>query len=74
MPSWRKISSTAFSDVLIFAVEQLPSGLHDGNAAAESPKKLAEFESDISAAENEQVFGNGIQFHDRSAVQIGNAL
>src|ERR1700720_1060133 len=56
-------------DVRIFAAEQLRSLLRDGHAAAKSAEKLAEFKPDIAAADDEEMLGNGVEFHDGRAVE-----
>ncbi len=43
-------------DVAVFAVEQARAALNDGHAAAEPPHGLGEFQTDVAAAENDQVF------------------
>src|SRR5205807_7345622 len=50
---------------------------NDGHTAAEAAEHLSKFKADVAAPENDQMFGNGLQLHDRSAVEeryIGQAV
>ena len=38
--------------------------MNNGDAAAESPEHLAKLEPDVAAAEDDQMLGNFLQFHD----------
>src|SRR5580658_521002 len=61
-------------DVRIFAADQLRSSLRDGHAAAKAAEKLAEFKPDIAAADDQEMLGDGVEFHDGRAVEIRNAF
>src|SRR6266404_1318695 len=56
-------------DIRVLSVQQLPRRLHDGHSAAKPPEQLPEFQAHVTAAEHQQMFGNTVQFHDRSAVE-----
>ena len=56
------------------AGEQLAGRLNDRHAAAETAEKLSKLETDVAAAEDQQVVGNGIQFHDGGVVQKWSAI
>ena len=55
-------------DVGVFAAEQALAALHDGHPAAEAAEHLAELQPDVAAAEDDQVVGNRVEFHDRGRV------
>src|ERR1700675_3034801 len=61
-------------DVRVFATKQLRSLLRDGHAAAKAAEKLAEFKPDVAAADDEEMLGDGVEFHDGRAIEIRNAL
>src|SRR2546429_5497911 len=63
-----------FRNVAVFTSEQAIRGLNHSNFAIETPKELAELEPDITAAENEEMFGNDVQFHDGRAVEKGDVV
>ena len=43
-------------NVGILAAQELLPVLHDGDSAAETAKHLAEFQTDVAAAKNQQMF------------------
>ena len=51
-----------FRDVRILAAKELRPMLDHGDAAAEAPVGLGEFEAHIAAAENDQVLGHPVEF------------
>src|SRR5215475_5986742 len=55
--------------ILIFASEQLRRALHNRDAAAETPKHLPEFETDVPPAQNQQMLGQFVQLHNRSRIE-----
>jgi hypothetical protein len=61
-----------FGDVLVFSAEELRIALENGDATAEAAKELREFEADVASAENKEMRGNFGEFHDRSAIQVGD--
>src|SRR5271169_2703991 len=61
-------------DIGVFAAQQKPGPLHNCHAAAKAAEELAKFQADVTAADNEKMFRNGVEFHDGSAVEIRNAL
>src|SRR5580700_9446058 len=50
-------------DVRIFVAEQLRRSLRDGHAAAKAAKELAEFKSDVAATDDQEMLGDGVEFH-----------
>src|SRR6202043_2230430 len=52
----------------------LTAGLDDGDAAAEAAEHLPELEAHVTPSENQEVFGDGVEFHDRGAVEKGRIL
>ena len=56
-------------DVCVFVTEQLWTAVHDRDAASESPEHLRELDADVAAADDEEVRGKGVQFHDGRRVQ-----
>jgi hypothetical protein len=61
-------------DVGVFAAQQLRGLLKDGDAAAKSVEKLAKLEANVASTDDEKMLWDGIEFHDGSAVEIGNAF
>src|SRR5262245_55521541 len=54
--------------VLIFASEQLRRALDNRHATAEAPEHLPKFETDVTSAQNQQMLGQFVEFHDRSRI------
>ncbi len=61
-------------DVLIFGTKQALTGVNDRDAAAKPAEHLAEFEADVSAAEDQQMLGNFLQFHHGDIGEIRNRV
>src|SRR5271168_2517712 len=49
-------------NVLIFAVHQAIIPFHDGDATAQAPHGLGEFQTDVAAAKNQQMFRYNVEF------------
>src|ERR1700730_4376876 len=58
-----------FRDVGVLATEQLTSRLNNRHATAEAPEELSKFQTDEAAAQDQQVIGNSVEFHDGGVVQ-----
>ena len=63
-----------FRNVGIFASKQLASPLDNGDAASKAPEELSKLQSDVAAAEDQQVFGDGVEFHDGYVVESRNIV
>src|ERR1700676_1730560 len=55
--------------VEVLPPEYAAGGLDNGYAAAEAAEHLPEFQGDVAASENDQMFRHGAQFHDGSTVE-----
>src|ERR1700676_1517520 len=59
--------------------ENLGAVVDDGNAAAETREHLAKLEADIAGTENDEMLGDGFEFHDGNVgeearrIEAGNA-
>src|SRR5262249_15409014 len=58
-----------FRNVLVFAADQAWAHLDDCDFAAEAPVHLTEFQTDVAAADNDEVFGQKINIHHRGVVE-----
>src|SRR5437870_6855451 len=58
----------------IFTPNNLRTHMQDGDAAAEAAKHLSKFEPDVTATEDQEVFGNGSEPHDGFVGEIGNGF
>ena len=56
-------------NVRILSTQELLSVLHDRDRTAEAAKHLAEFQTDIAAPQNQQMFRQFLQLHDRSGIE-----
>src|SRR5271155_926463 len=56
-------------NVRILTTQELLSVLHDGDSTAKAAKHLAEFQTDVAAPQNQQMFRQFLQLHDRSGVE-----
>src|ERR1700722_3086685 len=54
--------SDGLGNILIFTMEQPIIALHDGYAAAQTTHSLGKFETDIATTENQQMFGDDVEF------------
>src|SRR5205807_1087750 len=52
-------------NVFILAHQQAWAALNDGDLAAKATKHLSKLQPDVAATDNQQMFGERIQFHDR---------
>jgi len=50
-----------FGDIGVFAVGEGGVALDDGDAGAEAPHGLGEFKTDVAAADDEEMFGYGVE-------------
>src|SRR5262245_26712802 len=68
-PAFAPDPSDLIGHILIFASEQLRRALDNRHAAAEAPKHLPEFESDVTSAQNQQAPRQFVQLHDRRRIE-----
>src|SRR3984893_4272274 len=61
-------------DVGIFMRENLSAAVDDGNAAAETREHLAKLEADIAATENDEMLGDGFEFHDGNVGEVARRI
>ncbi len=61
-------------DVGVLAREDLVAAVNDGNAAAEPGEHLAKLEADIAAAENQEMLGDSVEFHDGGVGEIAGRV
>src|SRR5215210_3513289 len=66
--------SHRFGHVGVLAAHQPLAALHDRHLATEAPEHLGKFEPHVAAAQDQQVFGKLVQFHNRCRVQGGHAV
>jgi len=62
------------ADVFVFARQTAGRLFDHGDAGAEPAEHLAEFESNVAAAQHHQVFGYRSQFHDAGGVEVTDAI
>jgi hypothetical protein len=65
-------------DILVFGGQDAFAAMDDGHLTAKPAKHLAKFETDVTAAQDEQVFRNFLQIHNgdvgevRHGIEAGN--
>jgi hypothetical protein len=59
-------------DVRVLTLHEVRSHLHDRHLGPESAKHLSEFQSDVTATDDQQVWRHGIQVHHRTVREKGN--
>src|SRR5215470_3578134 len=62
------------SDVRIFLSEQTCTRLNNGDFASQSTEELAKLKTNVTTAENHQMFRNEVQLHDGSACKKRDVL
>src|SRR6267378_3694806 len=63
-----------FRDIPVFAGEQLSTQLNNRYAAAKAPEELSKLHSNVAAAQDQQVLGHGVEFHDGHVVESRNVV
>src|SRR5207245_3541834 len=66
--------SNVSRDVGVLAGEQLASRLNNRHATAEAPEQLSKLQTNVATAQDQQVIGNNIEFHDGGVVQSRNVI
>src|SRR5947209_6863230 len=61
-------------DVGVLASQQLASRLNNRYTTAEAPKQLSKLQTNVATAQDQQVIGNNIEFHDGGVVQSRNII
>ena len=61
-------------DVSVFSSQDLTAAMNNRHAAAKAAEHLPEFEPDIAATEDDQVFGNFLQFHQRLIREVAGRV
>src|SRR6201993_5029777 len=61
-------------NVGVFSSQDLTAAMDNRHAASEAAKHLPEFKPNIAATENEQVFGNFQQFHQRLVREVAGRV
>ena len=74
MPSVCEQLGNFSGNVRVLTTQELLSGLHDGDGTAKAAKHLAEFQTDVAASQNKQVFRQLLQLHDRSGVERAHRI
>src|SRR5260370_25663501 len=63
-----------FSDIRVFAGEQLSAQLNNRHAAAETPGQLSKLHTDVATAQDQKMLRNSVEFHNVHFVQIPNVV
>src|SRR5262249_52712152 len=58
----------------ILAHQHAWPALNERDLAAKAPKHLPELQRDVATADDQQVFGERVQLHDRGGIEHGDAL
>src|SRR5579862_1754675 len=61
-------------DVSVFLSQDLTAAMDDRDAAAKAAEHLSEFKPDIAGPEDDQVFGNFLQFHQRLIREVADRV
>src|SRR5207244_11772004 len=61
-------------DVGVLTSQQLAGRLNNRHTTAEAPKQLSKLQTNVATAQDQQVIGNSIEFHDRGVVQSRNII
>src|ERR1700692_882843 len=63
-----------FGDIRVFAGEQLSAQLNNRHAAAETPEELSKLYTDVATAQDQEMLGNSVEFHNGRVVQSRNVV